>query len=408
MMLGCHPSRGKRDKGDKGESGNGWHYGNGAPSATLGKNGDLYLNFENYDIYVKEGGQWSVRGNIKGEKRDPAEGGSGSESEGTTAELQIHFLELGSKYTGDCIYIKIGDTDILVDGGCREASADTIERYVDALCTDNTLEYVIVTHADQDHIAAFAGNGTYASLFERFVCEKIIDFPKTGKTTDVYNRYVSSRNKEVEVGAVHYTALECYNNINGAQQSYELSEGVTLNFLYNYYYEHSTSDENNYSVCFYINQGDYNYLFTGDLEESGEAFLVQNNDLPHCKLYKAGHHGSKTSSTEALLSVIQPEYVCVCCVAGSPEYTVTNENMFPTQLMIDRVAKYTKNIFVTSLVVDPVEGQKKWGGITSMNGNVTVCSNGVDFTVTGSNNSTILKDTDWFKQNRTWPSYGVQ
>ena len=62
-------------------------------------------------------------------------------------------------------------------------------------------------------------------------------------------------------------------------------------------------------------------MFTGDLEEKGEEALVENNTLPKCKLFKAGHHGSPTSSTEALLSVIQPEIVCVSCCCGSEEYT---------------------------------------------------------------------------------------
>ena len=38
-----------------------------------------------------------------------------------------------------------------------------------------------------------------------------------------------------------------------------------------YYYDHETTDENNNSVCFLINQGDRHFLFTGDLEKEGEA-----------------------------------------------------------------------------------------------------------------------------------------
>ncbi len=322
-----------------------------------------------------------------------------SAEEPATGELSIHFLELGNRYTGDCIFIQTGNTELLIDGGSRETSADTIERYVDSYCSDGVLEYVIVTHADQDHIAAFAGNSYHESLFRRYVCETIIDFPNTKKTTQVYGRYCTERDAEVAEGAVHYTALECYNNENGAQRSYELAEGITLNFLYNYYYDHSASDENDYSVCFYIAQGEYNYLFTGDLEEKGEKYLVQYNELPQCKLFKAGHHGSKTSSTDALLSVIRPEYVCVCCIAGSNEYTDNGDNTFPTQAMIDRVARYTKNIYVTTLSTGD--------GYTSMNGNIVVRSDGAAFSVSGTNNSTILKDTDWFKANRIWPSYGV-
>ena len=171
-----------------------------------------------------------------------------------------------------------------------------------------------------------------------------------------------------------------------------------MNFLYQKFYETKTTDENDYSVCALFTQGTNNYLFTGDLEELGEKSLVENNDLPKCKLFKAGHHGSKTSSTSELLAVIQPEVVCVCCCCGSDEYTDTNANQFPTQAFVDRVSAYTGKVYVTTIVADNADGFK------SMNGNIVVSSKGGDLTVTCSNNNTLLKDTEWFKENRTTPT----
>lgn len=345
------------------------------------------------------------RPNIPGESGGSAGSSEPEPSEPSdpiiTGELSIHFLELGNKYTGDCVYIKIGDVDILIDGGSRESSADTIEKYVKNYCTDGVLEYVIVTHADQDHIAAFAGSSTYKSLFERFECEMIIDFPRTNKDTAIYNTYIEAREKEVEAGAVHYTALECYQETNGAKRSYELADGVSMNFLYNYYYDHSSSDENNYSVCMYIQQGEFNYLFTGDLEKDGEKRLVENNELPKCKLFKGGHHGSSTSSTEILLSVIQPEIVCICCCAGAPEYAKTADNSFPTKETLERLSRYTDEIYVTSMATEVDWETRKGWGYTSLNGNIVVVSDGVTITVTGSNHSERLKDTQWYKDNRS-------
>ena len=175
-----------------------------------------------------------------------------------------------------------------------------------------------------------------------------------------------------------------------------------MNILYNYYYEHSTSNENNYSVCMLLSQGEENhFLFTGDLEEEGERYLVEYNpDLPHVKLFKAGHHGSKTSSNEVLLQKITPENVCVCCCAGSTEYTSNKLNTFPTQDTIDRLAKYTKNIYVPTM--------SGGDGYASLNGNITVTSSIDGITVHGSVSDTILKDTAWFKTNRTWPAGGVE
>lgn len=339
----------------------------------------------------------------KKRQQSPA-GNGGTVEQGTSGtvssgELSVHFLELGNKYTGDCIFIQYGDTEVLIDGGSRESSADVIESYVDRYCKDGVLEYVVVTHADQDHIAAFAGNSTYKSLFERFECKTIVDFPLTNKTTKTYERYVAARDAEVAAGAAHYTAMQCYRETDGAKRSYSLGEGVTMNFLYNYYYENKATDENNYSVCMYIAQGEYNYLFTGDLEEKGEEYLTQYNELPRCKLFKAGHHGSKTSSTEKLLSVIRPEYVCVCCCAGSPEYTSNADNTFPTREALARLMKYTDNIFVTSLATDVDLAGKKWNA-GSMNGNIVVKSDGSAFTVSGSANDLKLKDTEWYRNNR--------
>ena len=195
----------------------------------------------------------------------------------SSGELSIHFMELGNGFTGDSFYIKCGETDILVDGGSRTNSADTIESYVKDKMTDDVLDYTIITYADQDHIACFAGDGTNPSLFTRFDVATIIDFQLTNKklltekgNDTTYGTYVKARDAEVEAGAKHYTALECYNNQNGATRSIEIASNTYLNILYNYYYENSSTDENNYSVCFQIEQGDNKYLFTGDLEEEGE------------------------------------------------------------------------------------------------------------------------------------------
>ena len=145
-----------------------------------------------------------------------------------------------------------------------------------------------------------------------------------------------------------------------------------------------------------INQGDSHFLFTGDLEKEGEEHLVEYNTLPEVELFKAGHHGSKTSSNDVLLEVIKPKIVCVCCCAGSDEYTKVNDNMFPTQAFVSRISKYTDKVYVTSLATDNELGY------TSMNGNIIVTSTKEGINVNCSNNNTILKDTVWFKENRKW------
>ena len=309
----------------------------------------------------------------------------------TDDELQIHFLQLGNSSPGDSTLLKVGNVEVLIDAGSTGSSAATIVPYIQEYCTDGVLEYVIATHADTDHIAAFAGTSKIDGIFESFVCQTIIDFPLTDKTTDVYQGYVTAREAEVAAGATHYTALECWNNANGAKRSYTLADGITMNFLYQKFYEEKSSHENNYSVCTLFTQGNNNYLFTGDLEFDGEESLIENNDLPKCKLFKAGHHGSATSSTENLLAEVQPEIVVVNCCSGG-KYD------FPRQEFIDRIAIHTQKVYVTTVIADNADG------FAPMNGNIVVKSKGGEVTVECSNNQILLKDTDWFKANRTTPT----
>ena len=323
-------------------------------------------------------------------------------------DLSIHFLELGNQYTGDCTLIKTGNTEILIDAGSRKNSASTIVSYIDNYCTDGVLEYVIATHADQDHIAGFVGNSgtpTRTGVLYQYSVETLIQFPLTGKSTvtekgnpTIYGEYLEAVEYAKEKGATVYTALECWNNENGASRSYTVGEGITMNFLYQKFYETTTSDENDYSVCMLLTQGENNYLFTGDLEERGEASLVANNDLPKCVLYKGGHHGSPTSSTDALLSKIQPEIVCVCCCCGSSEYTSNVANQFPSQAFVDRIATYTDKVYVTTVISS--DGKKG----KSLNGNIVVKSENGDISVQCSASDLLFKDTDWFQKNRTMPA----
>ena len=222
----------------------------------------------------------------------------------------------------------------------------------------------------------------------------------------MYQNYLTQIEQERAKGTNVVTALDCYKNENNAQRTYNLSADVSLNILYQKYYNEKAHSENDYSVCCMINQNNENYyLFTGDLEEAGEESLVNHYEIDYgvneqpVKLYKAGHHGSKTSSSDTLLNFFPPEIVCVCCCAGSSEYTSKTENQFPTQQFINRIAPHTKQVFVTTLCIDYNKGS-----YTSLNGNIVVYTNSEkQLVVACANNNTLLKDTEWFKENRICP-----
>ena len=415
-------------------------------------------------------------GNSGSENVDPQSGNNNSE-EGHDHEhediseniiyddFQIHFLELGNKYTGDSTYIKAGDTDILIDAGSRGNSATTLTNYVKKYCTDGKLEYVISTHGHQDHISGFAGNSdSKAKNFKGetvgktgvlyyFEVGTFIDFAYKGEGTKAvdnktqvsssygasteYGKYLAAREYAISKGTTWFTAKELWDNNNA---SFELADGITMDILYNYYYFNTSTDENNYSVISMFNYNDHHFLLTGDLEKDGEEKFVAhynniaaNPNLPHCDLFKGGHHGSYTASNEVLLNAITPDICCVCCCAGATEYTANYKTQFPAQDFINRIAKHTARVYVTTMF-DEVNKTN-----VSMNGNIIVSFNGTTVGLKASNNLTKLKDTAWFNEEiyvnssgnnvsgkakedfftaetdgvtkvkrRIWPSYGVR
>jgi len=307
----------------------------------------------------------------------------------TYDDLQFHFMQLGNNKNGDAIYIKAGETDILIDAGVSDTT--TITNYMNPYIKDNKLEYVIVTHGDSDHIEGFYGSKAKPGIFYQYEVGTIIDASYTTKATNVYKNYLIARDEAVSKGAKHYTAKECYNEENGASKTYNLTDDISFETLWNYYYfENTTDNENNYSVITRFKYKEQYFLFTGDLEKEGEAKFVEHykESFPNVELYKAAHHGSKTSSNDDFLSLINPRISVASCSAGNPEYTINYKNTFPTQDYINRIAKYTDQVYATSLYSE--EGEKP------LNGNIVVSSNGTDVAVACTNNTTKLKDSEWF------------
>ncbi len=303
--------------------------------------------------------------------------------------LQFHFMQLGNNKNGDAIYIKAGETDILIDAGVSDTT--TIRNYMNPYIKDNKLEYVIVTHGDSDHIEGFYGSKAKPGIFYQYKVDTIIDFAYSTKETSTYQNYLTARDEAVSKGTKHYTAKECYNEENGASRTYNLTDDISFEILWNnYYFENTTDNENNYSVITRFKYKEQYFLFTGDLEKEGETKFVEHykGNFPSVELYKAAHHGSKTSSNDDFLNLINPRISVVSCSAGNNEYTDYYKNTFPTQDYINRISKYTDQVYATSLYSE--EGEKP------LNGNIVVSSNGTDVAVACTNNTTKLKDSEWF------------
>lgn len=358
-------------------------------------------------------------------------------------DFKIYFIPFNNDKAGDSTYIKAGDTDILIDAGSTDATFDGISKRISKYCNDNKFEYVIATHAHQDHIASFP------KVFETYKVDTIIDFDFTSTSSKTYQRYLTARDNAVANGTKHYTASECYDNKNGAQREYQLSDNVTMKIVYNKYYYTTSSNENNYSVCTLFTYKDgteeRNFFFTGDLEKEGEEAMAKYYDestpektLPKCDFFKAGHHGSYTASNDCILDIIQPKTCVVSCCCGTDEYTGNINGQFPSQSFINRIAKWTDKVYIPLIYesyeivtakqatdgngepkvdkkgnpvsdktgVEVGEQYIKTTGYKELNGLIVVsCGKddmgAVQVGISCSNNDTLLKDTEWFNTKIT-------
>ena len=324
--------------------------------------------------------------------------------------LQIHFLELGNKYSGDSIYIKAGENDILIDAGSRKGSAFTIKDYIKHYMTDKKVEYVIATHAHQDHIAGMVGvksKGVYDGILYSYDVDNLIDFATTKTKSESYSEYLTAVEYCENKGTVHHTADYFFENDKltpKPEAHIVLGEDISMDILWNKYYFEYSGDENDSSVCVMLNYKEHHFMFTGDLEKEGETQLANYYDgsteaktLPTVDLFKGGDHGSYTASNDFLLSKIKPKISVCCCCAGTTEseFATPNIHTFPSQEYIDRISKYTDRVYITTLYIDDPNAIDPFN---SFNGNICVSSDGENIGLYASNNLTKLKDSDWIKQ----------
>ena len=95
-------------------------------------------------------------------------------------------------------------------------------------------------------------------------------------------------------------------------------------------------------TAFGIAFGSFSVLFTGDAQREAEEQIlrhVRRNDLK-ATILKAGHHGSKTSSSPAFIEAVRPEAVVVSCGAG-------NSYGFPHTAVLAALKKQKADVYRT-------------------------------------------------------------
>lgn len=236
----------------------------------------------------------------------------------THKTLHVSFLDVGQ---GDAILIRTpsGHT-MLIDGGPGNVVLDRLSHELGYF--DHHLDVVVATHPDADHITGLVG------VLAHYDVDTIIMSPISG-TTGVFeelSRAITEEHAQQYVGKKGDTII--------------FGDGVVAHILYPSTYYYGDKDTNDASVSMVITYGDESVLLTGDLPSTHEGELLYDELPEHVTLYKAGHHGSKYSSGEQLLSYIRPEYAVIS--AGK-----NNRYGHPNAEALQRLTTYSKEILST-------------------------------------------------------------
>jgi competence protein ComEC len=90
----------------------------------------------------------------------------------------------------------------------------------------------------------------------------------------------------------------------------ELGDGVRLEILHPGS-ELEVEQRNENSVALRLVYGDFAVLLTGDAEEGAEQVMMASGRPLQAAVFKAGHHGSRSSTSRALLQAVRPQIVVI-------------------------------------------------------------------------------------------------
>ena len=201
-------------------------------------------------------------------------------------DLLVHFVNVGQ---GDSIAINLPDGKLaVIDAGPINSTNVLISYLNDRVLNykhDKKIDYLILTHADADHI----GGAT-----------KVIS------TFDIVNIYMPTIPADTATYLNLCRAVE-EKNCNVFNYSNPLDVGV--NYSLKSFETLDYTDTNNSCPLIKLKFMSKTFLFTGDLEAKAEKRYVElYGDELDVDVLKVAHHGSKYSSCEEFLQQVTPQY----------------------------------------------------------------------------------------------------
>ena len=225
-----------------------------------------------------------------------AAGDGGTESAGSLSNegyLRVHFIDVGQ---GDSILIQAGEQAMLVDAGTNE-SGSVVTEYLRSL-NITKLDYLIGTHPHEDHI------GGLDDVIHSFEIGTVI-MPDVSHTTQTYEDVLDALlEKNLTVTAPHpgdtYSIGDASFTV--LSPSAAIAEQAAEN-----------GDLSNLSVGIRLVYGSNAFVLCGDAESDSEEAMVESGLDLEADVLKAGHHGSSTSTSDAFLAAVNPDYAVISC-----------------------------------------------------------------------------------------------
>lgn len=218
-------------------------------------------------------------------------------------ELNVTMLDVGQ---GECVGIETREHHVyLVDAGSTSKKKTGQYQIIPWLKYIGTrsVEGIFITHWDEDHISA-VGELLEWSKSSRVKIRRIF-LPDVALKDEVLETLLQQI-EEANVSVEYLSAGE------------HMTDGALQISCLHPYAKKVPEDRNDASLVLRLSQGDFQMLLTGDLEKSGEDWLVEQarpatqNPL-RCTILDAGHHGASNATGEALLDLAQPGVVLISC-----------------------------------------------------------------------------------------------
>ncbi len=228
-------------------------------------------------------------------------------NEGKDEPLEIYFIEMTQIYA-DSIFIKKGNVEVLIDAGWQ-LDGTYINQFLKEKIADDRLDLFMVSHSDGDHI-----DGVANALDGVADISLMIDYGGVGS-----GNVKATRDKYTQKGMQYHSAYDCANQVDGAVNRYYLTDELYVEILNtgNYIGNSESGASNPHSLATMFTYRQFRFFTAGDLTSESEKQLLLNEALPNVTLYKASHHGSHGSNSQALLDTLNPKAVAISAARAS-------------------------------------------------------------------------------------------